>query len=141
MPDAILINGRGNLKNVLDARGNVYQTPVSVFSVQPGKRYRFRLVNVAFECPIEFSIDGHNLTVIASDGNLVDAKEVESIMIMAGDPKLFVFHTDKHVYWECKVLKICQFLEEALQIIVEYFSLTTTQHVLHKNAFYIMYIQ
>ncbi len=35
-------------------------------------------------CPMEFSIDGHNLTIIAADGRSVDQKEVESMILYAG---------------------------------------------------------
>lgn len=34
-----------------------------------GFKYRFRVINAEFlNCPIEMSVDGHNITVIASDG-------------------------------------------------------------------------
>lgn len=35
-----------------------------------GRKYRFRLINAGYlNCPIEISIDKHNLTVFNSDGN------------------------------------------------------------------------
>ncbi|KOB77130.1 Laccase 1 [Operophtera brumata] len=52
-----------------------------------GKRYRFRLINANFlNCPVEFSVDGHNITVIASDGydlvlNAVQEGEEQNVTI------------------------------------------------------------
>lgn len=37
--------------------------------ISQGYKYRFRVINAEFlNCPIELSVDGHNITVIASDG-------------------------------------------------------------------------
>jgi FtsP/CotA-like multicopper oxidase with cupredoxin domain len=85
-PSAILINGRGALETFFDATtGNTYQTPRSVFKVAHGKRYRFRLISSGYlYCPMEFSIDGHNLTLIATDGNPIQPIQVQSIIIYAG---------------------------------------------------------
>ena len=59
-------NGLINGKNVYNSNG---QTVGSRFemSVQKGKTYRIRLVNTAIDTHYAFSIDGHNLTVIAND--------------------------------------------------------------------------
>lgn len=80
-PSSILINGRG----VLYRYANDAVTPRAEFHVEPGKSYRFRLINAGIlYCPIEFSIDGHNLTVIASDGRYLEARQFESLIIYAG---------------------------------------------------------
>jgi L-ascorbate oxidase len=72
--DGILINGRGvdaqldpdTKKPLLD-----YETPRSTFKVSHGKRYRFRMINTGVQyCPLHVSIDNHNLTLIATDGDL-----------------------------------------------------------------------
>ena len=42
-------------------------------------------------CPIEFSVDNHNLTVIATDGNNIEPYEVQSLIIMAGIYQFFLF--------------------------------------------------
>ena len=42
-----------------------------------GKKYRFRLIsNAILNCPMKFSIDNHNLTIIASDGRPLEPYEV-----------------------------------------------------------------
>lgn len=84
--DFILINGKGVGRNYVDSiSGRVYETPRAEFRVRHGQRYRFRLINSGFlDCPIEFSIDEHNLTIIASDGSFVQPLQVESLIIFAG---------------------------------------------------------
>jgi L-ascorbate oxidase len=84
-PDSILINGRGALHKFLDELNNTLRTSTASFHVNRGYKYRFRLINAGIlYCPIEFSIDEHNLTVISSDGKLLDAYEVDSLVIYAG---------------------------------------------------------
>ena len=73
-----------------------------MFSVEQNKRYRFRLINAGFlYCPIEFSFDKHTMTVIASDGNDVDAYQVESLIIMAGERYDVVLTANQAIdsYW------------------------------------------
>jgi L-ascorbate oxidase len=58
----------------------------SVFKVEKNKRYRFRVINSGVQfCPLQFSIDGHNLTVIATDGNDIEPLQVVSFVILAGE--------------------------------------------------------
>jgi FtsP/CotA-like multicopper oxidase with cupredoxin domain len=66
-------------------KGRDFWTPRAEFRVKSNARYRFRLINAGFlYCPLEFSIDGHNLTVIASDGKSLEPLEVESLIVYAG---------------------------------------------------------
>lgn len=66
-----------NTKKVNDA-------PLSVVNVQPGKRYRFRLISLSCDPSYVFSIDGHNLTIIEADGVETDPWEVSELEIFAG---------------------------------------------------------
>ena len=64
--------------------------PWHVFNVDPIKdgctRYRFRLISGAsLHCPIQFSIDDHILTVIASDGHYVQPQEVTTLTLANGE--------------------------------------------------------
>ncbi|KAE9405272.1 laccase [Gymnopus androsaceus JB14] len=59
--DATLINGKGRYFGGPDA-------PLAVIEVKHGKRYRLRLISMAFHASHGFSIDGHNLTIIEVDG-------------------------------------------------------------------------
>lgn len=95
-PRSILINGKGVLVNLTDSsNSNIFQTPRAVFSVEKGKKYRFRMINAGvLYCPIEFSIDYHNLTIISTDGNNIEPYEVQSLIIMAGNynDKISIFY-------------------------------------------------
>ena len=85
-PTSILINGRGIYKIEMNTRNHSFATPRSVFNVKYRYKYRFRLIsNGAVICPIKFSIDFHNLTVISSDNHYVDPIDVSSITIYPGE--------------------------------------------------------
>jgi L-ascorbate oxidase len=84
-PDGILINGKGVYYEYQTSLKGIVETPRAVFTVKKGFRYRFRLINAgSLYCPIRISIDNHNITVISTDGNDVEAIEVESLTIYAG---------------------------------------------------------
>lgn len=72
LSDNNLINGKNtfNCSNVVAGD----QTPcsedmggLSSFKFTPGKTHRLRLINAGSEGIQKFSIDGHNMTVIAND--------------------------------------------------------------------------
>lgn len=78
-------------------------TPLTIFRVAPGGAgYRFRHINAGFlNCPVEISIDGHNLTVIASDGWYFEPVEVATLVTYAGERFDFVVRADQPIgnYW------------------------------------------
>ena len=77
--DSILINGKGMhpTKNHL--------LPLAEFTVRKESKYRFRVINAgSSNCPLQFSVDGHNLTLIAIDGQPIDPFEVESFISNSG---------------------------------------------------------
>ena len=79
--DGILINGKG----LNSGQSGLFQPPLESFSVGKGRKYRFRLINVGLQyCPMQFSVDGHNLTMIATDGNPIEPVQVESFMSYPG---------------------------------------------------------
>uniref|UniRef100_A0A1A9WRU6 Uncharacterized protein n=1 Tax=Glossina brevipalpis TaxID=37001 RepID=A0A1A9WRU6_9MUSC len=95
-PKTILINGLGESsienKPILYAR----------FIVNKGQRYRFRVIfNGITNCPISFSIDQHDLLIIASDGNDIEPLKVQQIMFHGGERYDFVLHANRKVnnYW------------------------------------------
>jgi iron transport multicopper oxidase len=75
--------------------------PLAVINVQPGTRYRFRLLNMACKSNYIFAIDGHNLTVIEVDGQYVQPLVVDSIQIYAAQRYSFILETNQPVdnYW------------------------------------------
>lgn len=51
---------------------------------ESGKKYRIRVINTAIEAHFEFSIDGHNLTVIWNDLVPIVPYETESLVVSIG---------------------------------------------------------
>ncbi|KAG2150987.1 laccase [Suillus clintonianus] len=93
-PQSMLINGRGRY-----AGGPEHN--LSVISVEQGKRYRFRLVQMSCDASVQFSIDGHNLTVIEADGRLTEPLVVDQLQILAGQRYSVILVADQPVdnYW------------------------------------------
>ena len=76
-----LINGKGRHDDVPYSK-----TRLSVFTVEEGKRYRFRLVGAQGVYPYKFSIDGHKLIVVGADGFWTEpVKEVDYIVVHTGE--------------------------------------------------------
>ncbi|KAK7464084.1 laccase, multicopper oxidase, benzenediol:oxygen oxidorectuctase [Stygiomarasmius scandens] len=92
--DSTLINGLGRFDG-----GNV--TDLAVISVEQGKKYRMRLVNIACDPNFVFSIDNHTMTVIEVDGVNHEKLEVDSIQIFAGQRYSFILNADQSVENYC----------------------------------------
>ena len=92
--NSTLINGQGRY-----AGGP--STPLSVINVQPGLRYRFRVIATSCDPSFNFTIDGHRMTIIEVDGTEVQPVEVDSIPILAGQRYSVVVTADQPAdsYW------------------------------------------
>ncbi|TEB37779.1 laccase [Coprinellus micaceus] len=77
------------------------RTTLAVFNVEKDKRYRFRLVSLSCDPNFNFTIDGHNLTVIEADGQLVKPVVVDQIQIFAGQRYSFILvaNQTESNYW------------------------------------------
>ena len=76
-----IINGKGRHVDV-----PYIKTRLSIFTVQAGNAYRFRLVGVQGLYAYRFSIDGHKLTVVGTDGYWLEpVKDVDYIIIHTGE--------------------------------------------------------
>jgi FtsP/CotA-like multicopper oxidase with cupredoxin domain len=97
--DGILINGKG--VEIKEMKNN--NMPRSVFNVDSGKSYRFRVINAGVQyCPLELSIEEHNLTIISTDGNPIQPVDVKSFFIMSGERVDFVLNASQNInknYW------------------------------------------
>lgn len=66
-----LINGRNNFNcSTLDSSDDAHcisDAGLSSFRFVPGMRHRLRLINAGAEGIQKFTIDGHNMTVVAND--------------------------------------------------------------------------
>jgi FtsP/CotA-like multicopper oxidase with cupredoxin domain len=69
-------------------------------------------------CPLELSIDKHNLTVISTDGNPVEPISIKSFFVMPGERVDFILNANQNKsknYWikvkghaDCKASKMYQ---------------------------------
>lgn len=94
-PDSTLINGRGRYVGGPAA-------PLSVITVEKGKRYRMRLISMSCDANHVFKIDGHtDFKVIETDGIATETVVADQIHIFAGQRYSFVLNANKKVgnYW------------------------------------------
>ncbi|BFZ22137.1 hypothetical protein BsWGS_25176 [Bradybaena similaris] len=101
-PRLMLINGMGRYQAYRLPNNTAFYTPYATFSVERGHKYRFRVINAGINnCAIQFSIDDHNLTVIASDGQPLQPFTTDSFNIYAGERYDFVLHANSVLgnYW------------------------------------------
>lgn len=94
IPNSTLINGRGRYPG-----GPA--VPLSIINVRRNRRYRFRIIAMACDPFWDFSIDGHNFTVIEADGENTSPLLVDSFRIVAGQRYSVVLHANQRVdnYW------------------------------------------
>ncbi|HEY4313715.1 MAG TPA: multicopper oxidase family protein [Pirellulales bacterium] len=76
--ESVLFNGRGRF-------GADSMTPLPTIDVKPGETLRLRLINGSTTYALRFQIDGHRLTVIASDGAPLEPVEVDNLVINVGE--------------------------------------------------------
>lgn len=76
--------------------------PLAEFHVKQGFKYLIRSINAEFlNCPVEISVDDHNITVISSDGYNIEPVEVSTIVTYAGERFDFIINANQPigVYW------------------------------------------
>ncbi|BES97114.1 Multicopper oxidase [Nesidiocoris tenuis] len=99
-PETLLINGKGQFEDP-NTRYRT-NTPLEIFTITPGRRYRFRMINsLATVCPAQLTIQGHPLVLIATDGEPVHPVVVNTIISFSGERYDFVITADQPVgaYW------------------------------------------
>ena len=92
-----IINGKGRHVDV-----PYNKTRLSIFTVKCGELYRFRLVGAQALYSYTFSIDGHKLTVVGTDGYWIEPeKKVDYIMIHPGERYDFLLDAKEEIkdYW------------------------------------------
>lgn len=95
------VNANSSVINGLGRYAGGPQSQLAVVNVEYGKRYRFRLVAMSCDPNFQFSIDGHNMTVIEADGVLTEPLLVDSLQILAGQRYSIVVNATQPVgnYW------------------------------------------
>ncbi|RUS74255.1 hypothetical protein EGW08_017993, partial [Elysia chlorotica] len=95
-PDSALINGKGIAFDKTTGKNST--TPREVFEVTQGSRYRFRVAsNGIMNCPLQVSVDGHVIQVVASDGYDVEPLEVQFFNIFAGERFDFILTANQSI--------------------------------------------
>ena len=85
-----IINGKGQHKGI-----PFINTSLSIFNVERGKTYRFRLIGAQGIYAYKFSIDGHNLTLVASDGCFIKPVVTDYVIIHTGERYDFLLTADQ----------------------------------------------
>nr|QPA20093.1 laccase 10 [Amylostereum areolatum] len=77
------------------------EVPFPVFTVEKGKRYRYRIINESARNVFTISFDGHNVTIIEVDGQNTEPFSTDSIQLLAGQRYSVVLTADQEVdnYW------------------------------------------
>ena len=91
-----IINGKGKHKDI-----GFSQASLSSFNVESGETYRFRLIGAQGNYAYQFSIDGHKLLLVGTDGYFIEPVEVDYIIIHTGERYDFLLtanQTDKTNY-------------------------------------------
>ncbi|KAI9204098.1 Cupredoxin [Polychytrium aggregatum] len=86
VPDSGLIGGAGRFNCSFAPAGSTCKdsNPLTVYNVVPGKRYRLRLINTSAMAKFNFTIDGHNMTIIEADGVYTNPTVVNILPIHTG---------------------------------------------------------
>uniref|UniRef100_A0A182JBL4 Uncharacterized protein n=1 Tax=Anopheles atroparvus TaxID=41427 RepID=A0A182JBL4_ANOAO len=88
--DSVLINGRGRYFN--EKTGTRAAAPLTVYQVEYGKRYRFRLISSGSQyCPFQLQIQNHSMLIISTDGGTVQPEHtVDTLVSISGERFDFV---------------------------------------------------
>ena len=80
------ILGKGSYNHIMHAIKGHRPIPHTVFNVDNDRKYRFRIIsNGILNCPLHLSVDNHTIKAIATDGIPVQAMDVDSMNIFAGE--------------------------------------------------------
>jgi FtsP/CotA-like multicopper oxidase with cupredoxin domain len=82
--DSVLVNGHGHFNCSGTTLGNECAGSYWETTFTPGKKHRMQLANTGFNYPIIFSIDEHNITIIANDLVAIAPFTVPSLTISPG---------------------------------------------------------
>lgn len=86
-PDGVLINGKNGKV------GDINVDPL--FTMKPGKTYKYRICNVGFKYSLNFRIQGHNLKLVEMEGSHVVQNEYESLDVHVGQCYSVLVTADK----------------------------------------------
>ncbi|CAF9913428.1 MAG: hypothetical protein GOMPHAMPRED_007909 [Gomphillus americanus] len=127
--DNNLINGKGVFNCSSTSLPCTNNAGLSKFVFTPGKTHRLRLVNSGAEGTQQFSIDGHNLTVIANDFVPVTPYTVQSVTLGIGQRSdvLVTANTNNAsaAYWMRSTL-VCSLTNQPFGLAAVYYNKANT---------------
>ena len=82
-----LINGKGRHPNV-----DYTKSRLSIFTISPSNRYRFRVAGSQNGFGFRISVDEHKLLIISTDGALLKPVEVDYVIVQAGERYDFIIN-------------------------------------------------
>ncbi|KAM5541432.1 hypothetical protein V8D89_004986 [Ganoderma adspersum] len=90
--------------NLINGVGRWFGNPtaeLAAIKVTQGKRYRFRLINIACDPNYNFTIAGHSMTIIEADGQNSEPLVVDELQIFVAQRYSFVLEANQPVgnYW------------------------------------------
>lgn len=91
-----LMHGKGRHSSVPYERSNL-----QIYEVERSKNYRFRLIHTGVQYAFKFSINDHSLTVMATDGYIIQPVEVDYIALHSGERYDFLLEANqgRGDYW------------------------------------------
>ncbi|KAI6165261.1 laccase [Pisolithus thermaeus] len=94
VPNSTVINGLGRYSGGPSS-------PLAVINVEQGKRYRFRIIGLSCASWFNFTIDGHDMTIIEADGVETEPMVVDSLPVFPGQRYSVVVTANQTVgnYW------------------------------------------
>ncbi|TFY75864.1 hypothetical protein EWM64_g8147 [Hericium alpestre] len=113
-PSSALINGKGRC---IDNGTTLADSSLAVISVEPGKRYRFRLLSMSCDSNFVFSIDRHPMTIIEVDGSNVEPLKVDSITIYPAQRYSFILEANQHADNYCEPLSSSVLIARAYSVL------------------------
>ncbi|GFZ18590.1 cupredoxin superfamily protein [Actinidia rufa] len=107
-PQSLLIHGKGSfdcstpgIQSGLCNATNPECSPY-VLTVVPGKTYRLRIASLTALSALSFQIEGHNMTVVETDGHYVEPFVVKNLFIYSGETYSVLITADQDSsrnYW------------------------------------------
>ena len=107
-----LINGKGKHP---DNQYPYLKSRLHIFTVDPCKVYRFRLIGAINNYAFRFSIDEHQLWVVGTDGHWVEPVQVDYIALQSGERYDFLLITKDTSQANCDYWMRAETLEIDLQ--------------------------
>jgi len=98
----ILVNGKGRNMMAQSEGLATIELPFETVEVSPGHHHRLRIISgVAMNCPMIVSIDNHDFTIIATDGDDITPTQASSLTIYSGERFDIVLDANQAVgnYW------------------------------------------